>query len=64
MWKGNYVNGNLDGYWEEYRSNGQLKRKAHYINNKFHEEKPVTELSMDEIAKKFAIPVGQLKIKK
>ena len=25
---------------------------------------PVTELSMDEIAKKFGIPVNQLKIKK
>jgi len=64
MWKGHWVNGNRDGYWEWYFSNGQLSSKGHYVNDKFIEEKPVTELSMDEIAKKFGIPVSQLKIKK
>jgi hypothetical protein len=39
-------------------------RKGNYVNGRFQEETPVTELTMDEIAKKFAIPVGQLKIKK
>jgi antitoxin component YwqK of YwqJK toxin-antitoxin module len=64
LWKGNYVNGNLDGYWEWYYSNGQLMSKGNYVNGRFQEETPVTELSMDEIAKKFGIPVNQLKIKK
>jgi antitoxin component YwqK of YwqJK toxin-antitoxin module len=65
LWrKGNYVNGKQDGYWEAYYSNGKLMRKGNFVNGKFHEEKEQTELSMDEIAKKFGIPVGQLKIKK
>jgi|688.fasta_scaffold963726_1 antitoxin component YwqK of YwqJK toxin-antitoxin module len=62
--KGNFVNGRKNGYWEYHSSNGQLSRKGNWVNGKFHEEKPVTELTMDEIAKKFGIPVNQLKIKK
>ncbi len=62
--KGNRVNGNRDGYWEEYYSDGQLMWKGNFANGKFIEETPVTELSMDEIAKRFGIPVNQLKIKK
>jgi DNA-directed RNA polymerase specialized sigma24 family protein len=38
--------------------------KGHWVNGEFIKEKPVTELSMDEIAKRFGIPVNQLKIKK
>ena len=62
--KGNYVNGKRDGYWGRYYSCGQLMWKGNFVNGKFIEEKPVTELTMDEIAKKFGIPVEQLKIKK
>jgi antitoxin component YwqK of YwqJK toxin-antitoxin module len=63
LWrKGNFVNGFEDGYWEWYNDNGQLMYKRNYINSVL--EKPVTELSMDEIAEKFGIPVEQLKIKK
>jgi antitoxin component YwqK of YwqJK toxin-antitoxin module len=62
--KGNWVNGKQDGYWEWYRLNGQLMYERNYINGEFVKEKPITELSMDEIAKKFGIPVEQLKIKK
>ena len=64
MWKGKWVNDNRDGYWEWYFSNGQLSSKGKWVNGEFIEEKPVTELTIDEIAKKFGIPVNQLKIKK
>ena len=69
LWcKGNLVNGHRKGYWEFYKDytydNGQLMSKGNYVNGKFQEEKNQTELSMDEIAKKFGIPVEQLKIKK
>ena len=62
--KGNWVNDKRDGYWEWYHPNGKLSRKGNWVNDKLIEEKPVTELTMDEIAKKFGIPVEQLKIKK
>jgi antitoxin component YwqK of YwqJK toxin-antitoxin module len=62
--KGRYVNDKREGYWEDYYSSGQLMRKGNFVNGRFQEEKPVTELSMDEIAKKFGVPVEQLKIKK
>jgi antitoxin component YwqK of YwqJK toxin-antitoxin module len=62
--KGHWVNGKQDGYWEYYHSCGQLSSKGHWVNGNFIKEKPVTELSMDEIAKKFGVPVEQLKIKK
>jgi antitoxin component YwqK of YwqJK toxin-antitoxin module len=62
--KGNWVNGKLDGYWEWYHPNGKLESKGNFVNGKLQEEKPVTELTMDEIAKRFGIPVEQLKIKK
>jgi len=65
LWrKDNFVNGNRDGYWEVYYPCGELMCKGNWINGEFHKEKPVTELSMDEIAKRFGIPVSQLKIKK
>jgi hypothetical protein len=58
---------NSDGFWakSEYDSNGIV---IYYENS--HGEmcdgrpKPVMELTLDEIAKKFNIPVNQLKIKK
>jgi antitoxin component YwqK of YwqJK toxin-antitoxin module len=62
--KGNLVNGKREGYWEAYCRNGQLMKKGNWVNGRFQEEKEQTELSMDEIAKKFGIPVNQLKIKK
>jgi antitoxin component YwqK of YwqJK toxin-antitoxin module len=62
--KGNYVNGKREGYWEWYYPDGQLWRKGNWVNGEFHEEKEQTELTMDEIAKRFGIPVEQLKIKK
>jgi antitoxin component YwqK of YwqJK toxin-antitoxin module len=61
--KGNYVNGKREGYWEEYWSGGQLESKGNYVNGRFQKEKPVTELTMDEIVKKFEILVEQLRIK-
>jgi antitoxin component YwqK of YwqJK toxin-antitoxin module len=61
---GNWVNGKREGYWEWYHPNGKLERKGNWVNGRFQEETPVTELTMDEIAKRFGIPVGQLKIKK
>jgi antitoxin component YwqK of YwqJK toxin-antitoxin module len=65
LWmKGNYVNGKQDGYWEYYYENGQLSRKGNWVNGKFIKEKEQTELTMDEIAKRFGVPVNQLKIKK
>lgn len=56
---------NSNGYWEkyEYNSNGNLV----YYEDSFGEifdDHPKTELTMDEIAKKFDIPINQLKIKK
>ena len=32
--KGNYINGEREGYWETYHSNGQLEGKGNYVNNK------------------------------
>jgi antitoxin component YwqK of YwqJK toxin-antitoxin module len=64
MSKGNYVNRRKNGYWEFYYENGQLWGKGNWVNGEFIKEKEQTELSMDEIAKKFGIPVNQLKIKK
>ena len=31
MYKGNYVNGEPHGYWEEYWSNGNLNQINYYI---------------------------------
>ena len=62
--KGRYVNGKRDGYWEVYHPSGQLHMKGHFVNGEFIKEKEQTELTMDEIAAKFGIPVNQLKIKK
>jgi antitoxin component YwqK of YwqJK toxin-antitoxin module len=39
MWKGNYINGNRNGYWEEYHSNGNLWMKGNIKNGKLHELK-------------------------
>src|SRR5690606_29277343 len=51
------------GYWvkEEYDSNGE---RIYYENShgKIIDERPKTELTLDEIAQKFGIPVSQLKI--
>jgi hypothetical protein len=58
---------NCKGNWEkhEYDSNGKLiyyeNSKGAIINTR---PKPVVELTLDEIATKFNIPVNQLKIKK
>ena len=64
MSKGHWVNGNRDGYCEVYHRNGQLSWKGHWVNGECIEEKEQTELTMDEIAKRFGAPVEQLKIKK
>ena len=61
--RGNYVNGQKHGVWEDYYSNGgQLNYRKEYNMGK--EVQPITELTLDEIAEKFGVPVGQLKIKK
>ena len=54
-----------NGYWEtwEYDTNGEQV----YYETKYGIEldnRPKTELTLDEIAAEFGIPVGQLKIKK
>ena len=36
MFKGNYVNGNRNGYWEHYNNNGHLWEKGNYVNNLRH----------------------------
>jgi antitoxin component YwqK of YwqJK toxin-antitoxin module len=65
LWsKGRYVNGEREGDWEYYHCDGKLSSKGNWINGEFIKEKEQTELTMDEIAKKFGIPVEQLKIKK
>ena len=61
-YRGSYVNGKSHGVWESYYDTGQLHyRKEYDMGN---EVKPVVELTMDEIAERFNIPVNQLKIKK
>ena len=62
FYRGNYVNGQRHGLWESYYPNGQLHYQQEYNMGK--EVKPVVELTMDEIAKKFGISVSELKIKK
>jgi antitoxin component YwqK of YwqJK toxin-antitoxin module len=58
-YKGSYSNGERHGYWESYWDNGQLYFKGSYLNGN-----EITELTLEDIAEKFKIPVGQLKIKK
>ena len=58
----NYVNGKIHGVCESYYDNGQLDYRKEY--NMGEEVQPITELTLDEIAEKFNIPVNQLKIKK
>lgn len=59
---------NSDGYWvkREYDSKGDLiyfeDSDGRIIDTR--PKSPKTELTLDEIAKKFGIPVSQLKIKK
>ena len=59
--------GHSKGFWWkcEYDSNGDeiyfINSDGSVIDNR---PKPVTELTMDEIAKKFNVPVETLKIKK
>ena len=56
-----------NGYWlkRKYDSNGnQIYFENSYGEIKDNRPKSVTELSMDEIAKKFNVPVETLKIKK
>lgn len=57
----NYANGKLHGVCESYYANGQLNYRKEYNMGK--EVQPVIELTLDEIAEKFKIPVSQLKIK-
>lgn len=56
---------NSNGYWakREYDSNGN---QIYYENSNgiIIDKRPKTELTLDEIAEKFGIPVSQLKIKK
>jgi hypothetical protein len=58
---------NCNGFWakREYDSNGNViyfeNSNGEIINKR---PKPVVELTLDEIATKFNIPVNQLKIKK
>ncbi|MBC8147049.1 MAG: hypothetical protein H8E98_03590 [Bacteroidetes bacterium] len=56
---------NSDGYWEkrEYDSNGN-KIYFENSNGSIEDSRPKVELTMDEIAKKFNVPIDQLKIKK
>ena len=61
-YKGSYSNGKQHGYWETYFGNGQLHYKKTFDNG--NEIQPITELTLEDIAEKFKIPVGQLKIKK
>ena len=61
-YRGNYVNGIEHGICESYYSSGQLCYRKEY--NMGEEAQPVKELTLDEIAEKFGVPVGQLKIKK
>ena len=61
-YRANYVNGEKHGVWESYYENGQLHYRIEY--NMGEEVQPITELTLDEIAEKFNIPVSQLKIKK
>src|SRR5690606_23619351 len=53
------------GFWykREYDSNGNI---IYFEDStgKIIDERPKTELTLDEIARKFGIPVNQLKIKK
>jgi len=53
------------GYWlkMEYDANGKLVYKETQDGIKL-DKRPKTELTLDEIAAKFGIPVSQLKIKK
>ena len=69
LWsKGNYVDGIRHGYWEYYYSSGNLYSKGFYdMGNKVDynpDEPKAIELTLDEIATKFGVPVNQLKIKK
>ncbi len=67
-YKGNYVDGKEHGYWESYYYNGNLYYKGFYDMGEevdYNPDEPkVTELTLDEIANKFGVPVNQLKIKK
>src|SRR5690606_17857067 len=64
--KGNLIyHERSDGFWykREYNSNG----KEIYYENSYGtiiDRRPKTELTLDEIAQRFGIPVSQLKIKK
>ena len=62
LYKGSCLNGKRHGYWESYWRNGKLDFKKTYDNG--NEIQPITELTLEDIAEKFKIPVGQLKIKK
>jgi antitoxin component YwqK of YwqJK toxin-antitoxin module len=64
--KGNYHNGIKHGYWKEYFYDGELNYKGFFDMGNRVEYNPdeVIELTLDEIAIKFNIPVEQLKIKK
>jgi hypothetical protein len=65
--KGDYVDGKEHGLWEYYYD-GELCYKGFYDQGNqvdYNPDEPkVTELSLDEIANRFGIPVNQLKIKK
>ena len=56
-------NSNGSWYKREYNSDGYL---IYYENSdgKLMDRRPKTELTLDEIAQRFGIPVSQLKIKK
>ena len=54
-----------NGYWEkyEYDSNNKVIYFEDY-NGYIEDNRPKVELTLDEIASKFGIPISQLKIKK
>lgn len=56
---------NSTGYWRK-RKYDSNNREIYYEDSDgtFIDERPKTELTLDEIAQKFGIPVSQLKIKK
>jgi antitoxin component YwqK of YwqJK toxin-antitoxin module len=62
-YKGNYVNGIKHGYCESYYDNGILHYTGFYDMGNKVDYNPI-ELTLDEIAIKFNIPVEYLKIKK
>ena len=61
LYRANFVDGKKHGVRESYYYNGELCHRTEY--NMGEEVQPIIELTLNEIAEKFNIPVNQLKIK-